>query len=63
MEIPLDAILLPKGADHFNEDWAIFLDRGYLVFQSLKGEHHAIYLKENLLPDLVDALIELQNKE
>lgn len=62
MEIPLDAILLPKGADRFNEDWAIYLDRGYLVFRSLKGERHEFYLKENLLPDLVDALIELQNK-
>lgn len=61
--IPLDAILIPKEADHFNEDLAIYLSKGYLVFHSLKGEHQRFYLKENLLADLVDALIELQNKE
>jgi hypothetical protein len=63
MEIPLDAFLLPKEADPFHKDWAIYLDRGYLVFRSLKEEHHEFYLKENLLPDLIDILINLQNKE
>lgn len=63
MEIPLDAILLPKNADHFHEELAVHLTENRLVFHILKGDHYCLSFDESILPDLVDALIELQNKK
>lgn len=62
MNIPLDAFLLPQHADPFHKEVAVYIQNNKLVLASLQHENHTMLLDAATLPDLVDALIELQNQ-
>ncbi len=62
MNIPLDAILIPFNADSFNKEIAVHTTDKHLIIDLLKDEHQQLVFDVSILPDLVDALIELQNK-
>jgi hypothetical protein len=62
MNIPLNAFLLPQHADPFHKEVAVYIQNNKLVIASLQHDDHSMLLDVATLPDLVDALIELQNR-
>lgn len=62
MSVSVDPILIPFNADSFAKEIAVYATDKHLIINILKGEHQQLIFDVSILPDLVDALIELQNK-
>lgn len=61
--IPPNAIILPKDQNDSQKYLAVSLEGDHLKLHLLKAANAFVRLDKKILPDLIDALIDLHNSE